>query len=73
MFEALDDVLSRLSLAATLLIPYEESGLLNLLYEQAVVQSKEFKPEGIEVCALLTPALAGQLAKYIVKGKEPIE
>jgi len=62
-----------LTQAATLLIPYEESGLLNVLYEQAVVQSKEFKPEGIEVCALLPPALAGQMAAYIVTGKEPEE
>ncbi len=73
LFAALDTVLSRLSLSVTLLIPYEESRLLNLLYEQAVVQEKEFKPEGIEVHALLTPAIAGQMSAYIVTGKEPIE
>ena len=73
LFEALEEVLSHLTQAATLLIPYEDSGLLNVLYEQAVVQSKEFTPEGIEVCALLPPALAGQLAAYIVTGKEPEE
>ena len=69
LFEALDEVLSRLNHAETLLIPYEESGLINLLYEQAVVQNKEYKPEGIEVRALLTPAIAGQLAAFIT-GKE---
>ena len=69
LFEALDEVLSHLNHAETLLIPYEESGLINLLYEQAVVQNKEYKPEGIEVRALLTPAIAGQLAAFIT-GKE---
>ncbi|MHC1758540.1 MAG: GTPase HflX [Negativicutes bacterium] len=69
LFEALDEVLSRLNHAETLLIPYEESGLINLLYEQAVVQNKEYKPEGIEVRALMTPAIAGQLAAFIT-GKE---
>jgi GTPase len=73
LYDALDEVLSRLSLTVTLLIPYEDSRLLNMLYEQAVVQSKEFTPEGIEVMALLTPAIAGQLAAYIVTGKEQIE
>ena len=69
LFEALDEVLSHLNHSETLLIPYEESGLINLLYEQAVVQNKEYKPEGIEVRALLTPAIAGQLAAFIT-GKE---
>jgi GTP-binding protein HflX len=70
LFEAIEEVLSRLNHAVTLLIPYEDSGMLNILYEQAVVQEKEYKPEGIEVRALLTPALAGQLAAFIVTGKE---
>lgn len=73
LFDALEEELSRLNRVVQLRIPYEESGLLNVLYEQAVVQSKEFGPEGIEVRALLTPALAGQLAEYIVTGKESIE
>lgn len=71
LFEAIEEVLSRLNQAVTLLIPYEESGLMNLLFEQAVVQEKEYKPEGIEVRALLTPAVAGQLAEFIISGKEP--
>jgi len=70
LFEALDEVLSHLNRAVTLLISYEDSGLLNVLHEQAVVQAKEYKPEGIEVRALLTPALAGQLVAYITSGKE---
>ena len=71
LFEAMDELLGRLNQTATLLIPYEESGRLNLLFEQAVVQSKEYKPEGIEVKALLPPAVAGQLAAFIISGKEP--
>lgn len=73
LFEALDEALSHLNRSATLLIPYEDSGVLNVLYEQAIVQSKEFTPDGIEVCALLTQALSGQLAAYIVTGKEDQE
>ena len=72
LYDAIDEVLSRLNRSVTLLIPYEESGLLNLLYEQAVVQSSEYKPEGIEVQALLSPAIAGQLAEFIIQGKESI-
>lgn len=71
LFAAMDELLGRLNQTATLLIPYEESGRLNLLFEQAVVQSKEYKPEGIEVKALLPPAVAGQLAAFIISGKEP--
>ncbi len=71
LFEAIEEVLSRLNRAVSLLIPYEESGLMNLLFEQAVVQEKDYKPEGIEVRALLTPAVAGQLAEFIISGKEP--
>ena len=70
LFNALEETLSQLNRQVTLRIPYEDSGLLNVLYEQAVVQSKEFTPDGIEVCALLTQALVGQLAEYIVVGKE---
>ena len=71
LFAAMDELLGRLNQTATLLIPYEESGRLNLLFEQAVVQSKEYKPKGIEVKALLPPAVAGQLAAFIISGKEP--
>lgn len=70
LYAALDETLGRLNRLETLLIPYEESGLVNLLYEQAVVQEKEYRPEGIWAKALLPPALAGQLSSFIVKGKD---
>lgn len=72
LLEHLEDVLSRVNQSVELLIPYDEAGLINQLHEQAIVQEKEYNPEGIKVKALLTPSLAGQLAAYIVTGKEPL-
>lgn len=70
LLEALDTMLSQLDRSLELLIPYEESGLLNLLHEQAVIQEKEYAPEGVRVKALLPAALAGQLSTYIADRKE---
>jgi len=70
LLAALDDLLSQLDRALDLLIPYEESGLLNLLHEQAVVQDKEYTPEGVKVRTLLPASLVGQLAAYIVERKD---
>lgn len=70
LLEALDEALSHLNRLVELLIPYEEAGLLNLLHEQAIVQKTEYLPEGINVQGLLPITVLGQLAAYIVKGKD---
>ena len=67
LLEALEDVLSRLNREVWLLIPYENSSVINLLHEQAIVQEKLYEPEGVRVRALLTPALTGQLGAYIMR------
>ena len=66
----LEDVLSRLNSEVWLLIPYENSGIMNMLHEQAIVQEKLYEPEGVRVRALLTPTLSSQLAVYILR-EEP--
>ena len=63
-------MLSQLDRSLQLLIPYEESGILNLLHEQAVVQEKEYAPEGVWVRTLAPASLAGQLSAYIAERKD---
>ncbi len=70
LLEAMDEVLSHLNQAVELMIPYDESGLLNVLHEQAIVQKTEYMPEGIRVQGLLSGAVLGQMAAYIVDRKD---
>ena len=70
LLEAMDEVLSHLNQAVELMIPYDESGLLNVLHEQAIVQKTEYMPEGIRVQGLLSGAVLGQMATYIVDRKD---
>ena len=70
LLDALDAMLSQLDRSLQLLIPYEESGILNLLHEQAVVQEKEYAPEGVWVRTLAPASLAGQLSAYIAERKD---
>ena len=70
LLASLDDLLSHLDRSLDLLIPYESSGVLNILHEQAVVQDKEYTPDGVKVRTLLPASLAGQLAAYIVEIKD---
>ena len=70
LLASLDDLLSHLDRSLDLLIPYESSGVLNILHEQAVVQDKEYTPDGVKVRTLLPASLAGQLAAYIVERKD---
>ena len=67
LLETLEDVLSRLNREVWLLIPYGDAGVINLLHEQAIVQEKLYESDGVRVRALLTPALTGQLAAYIIR------
>ena len=67
LLETLEDVLSRLNREVWLLVPYGDAGLINLLHEQAIVQEKLYESDGVRVRALLTPALTGQLAAYIIR------
>jgi len=70
LLAALDEGLSHLSRAVDLLIPYQDSGLLNLLHEQAIVQKTEYIPAGIRVKGLLPASILGQLAAYVIDRKD---
>lgn len=70
LLASLDDLLSHLDRSLDLLIPYESSGVLNILHEQAVVQDTDYTPDGVKVRTLLPASLAGQLAAYIIERKD---
>lgn len=73
LLETLEDVLSRLNREVWLLVPYADAGVVNLLHEQAIVQEKLYEPEGIKIKVLLTPALSGQLAAYVLREDQESE
>ena len=45
-------------------LPYDQGGLLDLLYREAKVESVEYQ-DTIEVVAVCTPKLLGRLEGYI--------
>jgi len=49
-----------------LLLPYSESGLLNLLYQQGEVVETAYLENGISCTALIRPHLTGKLCDYLV-------
>lgn len=59
--------LDRGAAKVTLHIPYNKGGLVDLLYQQAKVESVEFG-ESIEVVVTCTPKLLGQLGEYLWNG-----
>ncbi len=63
-----EEVLASFRKPITVLIPYAEGGLLNLLYQRAEVQSTAHEAEGTRVTALVEPELARRLAAYQIEG-----
>ena len=63
-----EEVLASFRKPITLLIPYAEGGVLNLLYQRAEVQSAEHEAEGTRVTALVEPELARRLEAYQIEG-----
>lgn len=61
----IEDSLLASTMDATLLIPYEESGFVNKLYEFATVDSVEYKPEGISVAVSLPLEQYERCKKYV--------
>ncbi|MPN06195.1 hypothetical protein SDC9_153451 [bioreactor metagenome] len=48
----------------TLRLPYDKGGLLDMLYREAKVEQVEYQ-EFIEVTALCTPKVFGQVSQYV--------
>ena len=51
-------------------LPYDQGGLLDILYRDAKVEQVEYG-ETIEVTGILTPILLGRMKDYIVEGWKP--
>lgn len=51
-------------------LPYDQGGLLDMLYRDAKVEQVEYG-ETIEVTGILTPILLGRMKDYIVEGWKP--
>ena len=49
----------------TLLIPYSESGMLNMLYETGRVEDVVYEEEGIRVCAVLDAKASGRFKRFV--------
>lgn len=48
------------------LVPYNAGDAVALLHGEGTVVSENYRPDGVEVVALVEPALAGRLARYMV-------
>ena len=81
--EGLDDLLAMIgkrvdtgTCRVVLHLPYDKGGVLDMLYREVKVESVEYG-ESIEVVAVCTPKVLGQVEPYIVEGwsrsKEPWE
>ena len=51
-------------------LPYDKGGLLDYLYQQAKVEQVEYA-DTIQVTAVCTPKLLGQMQEYILEGWSP--
>ena len=51
----------------TLLLPYSEAGVLEILHRQAQVLSTEYTAEGVQVQTLCSTELAGRYGRYAVE------
>ena len=72
LLEAIDRKLDKGTRRVTLHLPYDKTGLLDGLYREAKVESVEYG-ETVDVVAVCTPRLLGQLKDYIEGWTPPKE
>ena len=72
LLEAIDRKLDKETRRVTLHLPYDKTGLLDGLYREAKVESVEYG-ETVDVVAVCTPRLLGQLKDYIEGWTPPKE
>ncbi len=76
LLERIGERLDRGNRRVVLSLPYDQGGLLDLLYREAGVEQVEYG-ESIRVTALCTPKLLGRMREYVTEGwtppKEPWE
>ena len=56
-----------------LVIPYANAGIVDLLNREAVITKQEYTENGIEIDAILTPEILGQVKAFIPGWEEPLE
>ena len=56
-----------------LVIPYANAGIVDLLNREAVISKQEYTENGIEIDAILTPEILGQVKAFIPGWEEPLE
>ena len=72
LLEKIDRRLDKGRRQVILHLPYEKGGLLDMLYREAKVESVEYT-ETIDVTALCTPKILGQVAQYAENYQPPKE
>ena len=72
LLEAVDKRLDKGTKRVTLHLPYDKAGALDSLYREAKVESVEYG-ETVDVVAVCTPRIIGQLKNYIEGWTEPKE
>jgi len=66
LVEIIDEVLKSMKKEVTFLLPHSEGGLLNMLYDQSRISSKEYVAEGVLITASLNEEMHKRVEKYIV-------
>lgn len=65
LLDRIEDHLRTVVVDAVLLVPYDDSGFISKLYDGAVVNNIEYKPEGISILVSLTPEQLARYQKYV--------
>ncbi len=65
LVENISAILSRGKKRVTLLLPYSEGGLLDLLHREAQVHSLDYLPEGVAADVTVKPELWGAVKNYL--------
>ena len=69
----LGDMLGASRQEVHLVIPYANAGIVDLLNREAVITKQEYTENGIEIDAILTPEILGQVKAFIPGWEEPLE
>lgn len=72
LLSAIDKLLDKGTKRVTIHLPYDKGGILDSLYREAKVESVEYA-ETIDVVAVCTPRIIGQIKDYIEGYTEPKE
>jgi len=68
--EAVEDALNSMLTAIELVIPYSDGQEMNVIHEQGVVETIDYRTEGTYVLGRVPPAIANRLQKYSINQDE---